>query len=478
MRKILELKRDDWLKGYSQQGGIPMGGIFEYATNFNPFERMGFLQPSLSPAELTAPADAVKVLNSFNNSSTGYFYAHTDTKLYQYLSASPYTQVDKSAEINVTNTIGGAIIWGNKYIYAQSGILGFISVYSNSLPVASANNVEIMANASSSLVDVRHMCVGADKNLYIGGYEEVGKITNPAGTSGNTYNFFAIDAGFTVRALINDGRNLIILADNNAITTTSRVVGAYRCRVYVWDMGKVTADAIYDIEDSYLIGGAFLDGAVYIFGYNGVYVCNEATPPRMIFSFRDNTTISRRPSSPYQITKDSQSIYWADSGSVGVEIFGIRNGVFFQPYVTHNTSAYHTAIMAIDNKIIAGISTPKLYIHNTGSTRGQSQILTASEVLTSPHSYDFTKVVLRSPMSSGQSVDVRIYSASSSVAISDVVTRSYATDGAKTVLTFRANPASSTPRTFEDVGLYVAPTGCVVERVAVYATPLEDSLQQ
>jgi len=477
MRKILELKREDWLKGYSQQGGIPMGGIFEYATNFNPFERMGFLQPSLSPVELTAPADAVKVLNSFNNSSTGYFYAHTDTKLYQYLSASPYTQVDKSAEINVTNTIGGAIIWGNKYIYAQSGILGGISVYSNSLPVASANNVEIMANASSSLVDVRHMCVGADKNLYIGGYEEVGKITNPAGTSGNTYNFFAIDAGFTVRALINDGRNLIILADNNAITTTSRVVGAYRCRVYVWDMGKVTADAIYDIEDSYLIGGAFLDGAVYIFGYNGVYVCNEATPPRMIFSFRDNTTIVGRPKSPYHITKDSQAIYWVDAGSIGTRVYGIRNGTFFQPYVTHNSTPAQTSIMAIDNKLIVGTDAPKLYIHNTGETRGTSVVLTANEVLTSPHTYDFTKVVLRSPMSSGQSIDI-VLNDSHGTVIANTVTRSYLTDGAKKVLTFRSSLVSSSPRTFEDIGIYIASTGAVVERVAVYATPLEDSLQQ
>lgn len=452
-----------------------MGGIFEYANNFNPFERMGFMQPSLAPSELTAPADSIRVINSFNTSSIGYLYAHTPTKLYQYLSASPYTQTNKSAEINATQPVAGAIIWNGKYVYAQYS--GDVKVFANSIPVASANNVEIMTNASSSLVDVRHMCVGADKNLYIGGWGEVARLTNEAGTTGNVYDDFNVGEGYTVRALVNDGRYLVILADNNAIATGSRVVGDYNCRVYFWDMDKTDAVAVYDFSDSYLIGGAFMDGAVYVFGYNGIYTCNVVTPPRMMFSFRDNTTIVNRPSSPYQITKDSQGIYWADGSAIGSKIYGIRAGVIYQPYVTHNSTPAHTSILSVDNKIFAATDAPKFYVHNTGSTRSTSTLLTVNEVLPQPHTYTFTKVVLRTAMTSGQSIDVSLFD-SNGTPISVTVTRSYSTDGAKKVLTFRPNLLSSSPATFEDISLYISSVGCVVERATVYGMAIEDSIQQ
>lgn len=485
IKKILELKGTDFLKGYSTQAGLMSNGIFQAAVNFNPFELMGYLQPSLVPAELTAPAESIKCLTSWNSGGVGYLYAHGTSKLYQYLIASPYTQSDETAQVSHAYPVEGAIIWKNSYIYCIGSSGHGSHIYANTLPVVLGSEVLIWAGYSNTdNIDIKYMCLGADGNLYVGDAAQptsgtaggVIKLTSVTGTSGNVTAGFSIDYGFTVRSLINDGRYLVILADNNSILATSRVVGDYQCRVYFWDMVKGEADMIWDIQDSYLIGGGFKDNKIYVFGYNGIYVCNIITAPKMVWDFRGNSTITKRPTNPYQITVGSNDIFWADGGTIGQNIYALRGTTFFAPYQTHSSTYAHTAIMKSGENLFAAVDAPKIYIHNTGTTRGSLSAWTANEALPQPYSYVYTKVTLKTPLSSGQSVVVTILNSNGDL-IANSVTRSYSTDGAKKFLTFGPNPTSASVPQFEDVSILISSSGAV-ERVTVYGTPSDDFLQQ
>ena len=480
MKKIFELTGDDFIKGYSTQPGMATNGVFQSAPGFDPFNEMGYIKPSLAATALTAPAtNPVKFINSFNVSGTGYFYAQSTTKLYQYLVDSPYTQADKTAEINTDFPIAGAIVWGDpttglqKYIYAQCNT--GVKVYADPIPVEGGASVEILSSVTtSSATDIRPMCVGADKNLYIGTTDAVSQIIRTDQVSGNTHNAFLTDVGFTVRGIVNDGRYLIVLADNNAIATTSRTVGNYRCRIYFWDMVGSLSDVIWDIQDSYLIGGVFKDNKIYVFGYNGIYVCNSVTSPKMIWDFRGNSSITKRPASPYQITQGSNEIYWADGATNGNNIYAIRGTTIYSPFITHSSTYAHSAISAIGSSLVAAHSQPGIVLHNVGSTAGNLTALTAKTNLPQTYTYGYTKVVLKSPLSTGQEINLILYNGNSSL-ISNTTSKTYAVDGAKRVLTFRPTPTSASVKSFDDIYVSInSVAGAAIEKVCVYGMPTDD----
>ena len=479
--KILELKGKDWLTGFSRQAGIATTGLFRSMVNFDPFENEGYLQPSLAVTDLTAPVtNPIKVITPFIDGTTPKFYAHSESKLYEYLRNSPYTQTDKTAEIDIANATGGknitgAIIWKGKYIYSQ---LPYI--FSNAIPVASASNVEIMSSGNSATMDIGVFCIGSDKNLYCADYGSITKLTSTTGTAGNTTNFFAIDVGFTVRDIVNDGRYLVIIADNNHQVTTSRVAGDYQCKVYFWDPNRAltTADVIYDIQDSYLIGAEIVDGAITIFGYNGIYVCNSANPPKQIWSFLGNSTVTKRPQNPYCITLGNGIIYWGDGATNGQQVYALRGTTVYSPYQTHEGVTYHTALQFSSNALLAGTTLPKMSINNIGSTRANLTASTTIFQLSEPHKLDYIKVTLKAPMSSGMAVDVGMYDSNGSIIKGITDTKSFTTFGAKKTLIFSPTGEAGSVQFFEDFYLIINPQGgAVIERVAVYATPSADNSQ-
>ncbi len=485
-KKIFEIRGGDWLKGFSAQGGLSLGGIFQYASGFHPWKLAGYLKPSLASTELTAPADSIKNITSWNASGVGYFYAHTNTKLYQYLVASPYTQTDVTAQITPEH-VAGAILFQNKYCYAYGGG-GNINIYSNSLPVNLGSETVIASSSNySSISDaiVRPMCIGADANLYVGDYgASSGGVIRITTALANTAQLaaFAIDAGFTVRDMVDDGKYLVIIADNNNPKTTSRVVGNYQCKVYFWDMGKPTADVIWDIKDSYLIGAKFFDNKTYIWGYNGVYVTNVVTQPKQIWDFNENvsapglTPIMKRPLNPYQISVGPNDIFWADGAATGQLIYALRGPVFFSPYQTHQSVYAHTAISAISDMVVAAVDAPKLYINNVGTTMGNATVETTVEALPQPYTYGYIKVVLQSPLSAGQSVTLNAYNSNGTV-ILNTSTKSFSADGAKKSLIFTAKPVTGGVVQFDDIYVLVNPVGAIIERMTVYGTPLDDLTQ-
>lgn len=482
--KILEIKGKDWMTGFSRQAGIATTGLFQSMYNFDPFENEGYLQPALAVTDLTAPAtNPIKVITPIIDGTTPKFYAHSETKIYEYLRNTPYTQTDLTAQLDFTAATGvacaGAISWKGYYIYAQAGDLR-----SRAIPISGGSDVQILNGGDSSYQDIRPMCIGSDKNLYIGGWGNgagggLAKITSATGTAGNTLDFFGVDDGFTVRDIVNDGRYLVLIADNNHITTTSRVVGDYQCKVYFWDPVRAltTADVIYDIQDSYLIGAEIVDGKVHIFGYNGIYVCNSANAPQLIWSFLGNSTVTKRPISPYAITVGNGIIYWGDGGTNGQQVYALRGNVVYSPYQTHQGTTYHTALQFSANALLAGTTLPKMSINNIGSTRSNVTVLTTIFQLSQPHKLDFIKVTLKAPMSSGMEVDLSMFDSNGSL-LKDSDSKTFAVVGAKKTLIFKPVGSSNTIKEFEDFYLTINPIGgAVIERVAVYATPSDDNSQ-
>lgn len=481
MQKILEHKNEDWSKGISAQGHMPIGGLFQGMGGIDPFYNQGLVVPSFTPDSIT-PSSTPKFLTNFNSSGTAYLYWHSNTEIKQILRDSPYTQTDRSSNITFGGLdVIGAIQWKGYYVYARAGG----DLRARAIPITTGTDTQIKAGFNSTQ-DYMALCVGADGNLYHGDNSLVGIITSPTGTTGNS-NTFVIDSDFTVRDLINDGQYLVILADNNTQTTAGRQVGNYRCRVYFWDMIKSTADVIYDVQDSYLIAGKQLDGNIYFFGYNGLYVCNTATSPKMVRPFTGYNGISvGKPSNPYQLTKSKGSIYWIDgfnSSLTNGRVFAYGNPttgstkIFYEPHLNGNSSNAQTFLQVVGDTFWMGEASPKIYVQNTGSTAGTGTITTIDKTMDRPHRFEMVKVVLARPLSSGQSVACSVVSADGSKTISNNETKSYSAGNPKQILNFKRNPTTNSLDRFEDVRITLTIVGATVQRMSVYATPLDDSAE-
>ena len=73
MEKIFELKGEDFSKGISAQGNIPIGGIFQSFRGIDPFYKQGLAVPSLTPDEITT-STTPKYLTSYNDGGVDYVY--------------------------------------------------------------------------------------------------------------------------------------------------------------------------------------------------------------------------------------------------------------------------------------------------------------------------------------------------------------------------------------------------------------------
>ncbi|HUC20463.1 MAG TPA: hypothetical protein VMR98_03145, partial [Candidatus Polarisedimenticolaceae bacterium] len=347
----------------------------------DPFEMAGMMCPPLT-ASIVSLGATPKYLTPINILGTAYWYVHCDTKLYRVLNDSPYTATDVTAQVSTTDGattgIRGAALWKGKYIYSTA-----TKIFSNDLPVLAASEVTILNGVSSSLVDHR-FTTGADGNLYFTDVGSVGRITNTAGTSGNTFAAVTFsDASMVVRHLVNDGRYLVILADNNGGTAPtsygSLPTNRSRCQVLFWDMVKGNFEQIWELDDSYLIGGIHQDGAIYIFGSDNLYVCNIATPPRSILNFKGNSTITAKPTSPSQITRGRGSIYWTDGNTTSGQIYAYGSlipgtpKIFYQPYTSASSDPL-TALGFNGTNFFGADSHPNMQIFNAGTARNNASI--------------------------------------------------------------------------------------------------------
>lgn len=468
----------------SLQSTSAVGGLFSSTTNFDPFEITGMMQCSLASAlasDLSITTTPTTLIH-WHRSGTAKILAQSPTKLYEVLDGTPWTTLDKTTEVVITGGVRGAIIYKGKYVYSLASTI-------RASTLASSDILLLTGKASDG---IWHPLVsGADGNLYEMDYGTINKITSVTGTAGNSTQTVNFEDGMYARHAVNDGRYLVILADNNPTGDYNTMggtvppvptAGNYRCQILFWDMVKGTFDQIYNFNDSYLIGGAFLDGGIYVFSGNGIYVTNIATPPRQIFSFKTGSTITEKPQNPFQITQAKNSIFWTGQTNGSVYAYGSlfpgMKKVFYQPFssgytnsaVTNNGTNFYIGTTGTDNF---------LRVTGTGSTRNTGSVITAPIVLPRPYRFEFVKVVLQQSLASSESVTVSMSSQAANEEVYGSTNRNFSTVGARQTLIFDKSMGgthNSTSEYFEDFQLTVSSPKAVA-RVEVWATPQEEYSQ-
>lgn len=479
--KIWEIKGEDFAKGLSYFNDFAFGGYFSEAT-FDPFEDYGYFTPPLASVVTDSSLTSTpKFITTWAESGTAKLYVHTNDKLYEVLDGSPYTTTNESAEIVVTHPVVGATIFQGKYIYVDNVDA---KIYSNTLPVASASNTELLSGFASSS-HYKPLCVAPDKNLYMGDFGQISRITNVNGTSGNTGQYYNLEDYMTVRDMASDGQYLIVIADNNQSHTISAdgKTGSYRCQVLFYDVnnGRPTADFIHEFTDSYLTSVKVLDGAVYIFGKDNFWVCNSQTKPKAIFSFQSGSTITEPPRNFFEVAQKNNTLLWCGVTNGKIYAYGSKlsgqKKVFYNPY---GVSSQARTLNFSGEKVYVGTngSNQMLLVLNTGSTRTDTSISTVPLQLPNNFKFAFAKVVLKRKLASGESVGFGLTSQDSDAKISTFTTKTYAEIGAKQTVIFNvANDPANSVKSFSDMAVLISSESAVA-KVQIFGYPIEDYEQQ
>lgn len=471
--KIFEIKGEDWTSGLSRQTSSTLGGLFTSATNFDPFETNGFWQPSFAPQALSGvTASTTQFMTPFSVGGLGYIYAHASTKLYK-IKVLDNSVTDETSNITI-GSVSGAAIWRNKYLYA-------LDTQVRKIELGADTDTQLLTGLTSGVPHI--MCTGADLGLneYVTNGSVIGKLVLETGTSGNTTSAFALETGMIARDLGNDGRYLVIISDNNS---SGSVDIKSKCVVTFWDMVKSTADVIWEIKDTNLIGLKIVDGIVHVFGYNGIWACSAGTPPQIIYPYIGNSTITGHPSSAAAITEKNGVIYWGTNNSTHL-VYAYGNPldhnkkIFFTPYtVTGNT----TAMVATTTKFFAGHDIPGIDELAVGTgVRTLSNIITAPIDFGQRFQFAYAKVVMKDLIRSGESfelIGINNFDGNGLVTSADV--RSFSLSQDQSTLIFSRTPANipNDVADFEQLsGIRLATFKKAVLRFSIYANPLEDQYQ-
>jgi hypothetical protein len=474
--KIFELKGEDFAKGLSYFTDFPFAGNMREVINFDPFLDYGYFTPSLGGTTISNATSTPKFITSWNDSGTAKLYVHTNDKLYEILDGSPYTVTDKTAQIDVTQSVTGAISFKGRYVYNRAADA---KTFSNVYPVASGSNVEILSSGATS-EHYKPMAIAPDKNLYVCDGAQINQITSVTGTGGNTATYYSLETGMIARDLVNDGHYLVVVADNNTSHTRSAVgnTGSNRCLVLFYDVnnGRSTADYIYEFTDSYISSVKVLDGAVYIFGKDNLWVCNSQTPPKAIFNFQTGSTITEPPQYPYQVHQRNNVIYWCGQTNSKIYAFGSKvagaKKVFFQPF---SNSAQPTCILTSGNNVYIGSngSSQMLRLFNASQTKSSASFTTCYFNLEQPYTFAYAKIVCKTKLVSGESVS---FGMSSLVGeITDLQTKTYTQIGAKQSIIFnKASDAGNPPvANFNEFNLSVE-SSPAISKIEVWGYPVDN----
>lgn len=471
--KIFEIKGSDWMRGFARQTSSMLGGIFRSVNNFDPFETNGFFQPGYAPNALSlgGSASTPSFMTPFSTGGLGYIYAHGATKLYK-IRTSDNAITDETSNVT-TGAAFGAGIWRNKYVYA-------LSTEVRKIELGAGTDTQLLSGLTASIPHV--MCTGADLGLnqYVTNGNLIAKLILETGTAGNSLNAFTLETGQIARDLCNDGRYLVIISDNNSSGSTEI---KSKCTISFWDMVKSSADQIYTVDDTSLIGAKIIDGVTYIIGYDNIWACTVGSAPQIVYSFTGNATITYRPSSASMLSVRNGILYWAGSNG---QIYGYGNPfdktkkIFFSPYTCSGTP---TAICATTTKFYASNSNPGIDELQIGTgTRTTSDFVLAPIDFGQRFQYAYTKVVLKSPIASAEFFELRginNWDGNGVITTSDV--RNFSTHPGQSTMLFYRTPINTVNDVddFEQMSLITIEVGKkAVVRLAIYATPLEDQYQK
>jgi hypothetical protein len=487
--KILELKGTDWMKGLSIQSGLALGGLFDYAYNFDPFDTMGYLRGSLAPVTLDASTitTQVKHFTSVAYSADGYVFAlgdraDTGTKCFYKIKLLDNTVEDYSGNIDTGH--GGAIKHSGMTYHDSKVVYCSANNTIRSVSTTGTSDVEILTSAASGGFDFPvAFGMGADGELYYTNNtaSSIGKIVLVTGTAGNVSNAFTIaDTSFRPKDITSDGIYTIIVADNNLYGST---ISTASCKVFFWDNISSRATIIYDIPDSSIIAARYVNGKVVVIGASGLWVCNSATPPKLIFPL----ATSKLPTGANQVVTKDGILYWTSPTYVYAYGSKVGKDILFTPFRSTDNDNLHSALGTSGPYFLTGLdtgtNTPKVILLNSGSTRTISQLQSVTTSLPQPYTFSYAKVVLKESLGTGDKVTLSVFNGEGNVVMA-ATDKSYAVNGAKKTLIF--NPIlsiGSGVTEFIDLKAYLeinqGETGdVIVQRVSVYGIPQEDYSQK
>lgn len=473
LKKLFSIEYGQWEKALSSETGDFVDGIFRQFTNCDPFETQGVFAPTNAYNELgsgvISPSKTIrKILPVYTAEANQFYCLADDYKMYRIDSLPPV--VDVSSQIGSGTAVAIDMVkWKGGLAYAMSSEVRF-----NAIPVASGSDVQILsANPTSNL------CIAADRNLYVGIGNNVGKITNSAGTTSNTSSVAAsLESGNITKKLIADGRYLLWIADNSDSSGKNLITLAW------WNLASSSFDDIQEFEGGSFRGAERVGRVIRLITENGLW---EAVlgggKPDCIVPFGGTIATSDIPVASFfhgstGVHKESR-MFWGTYQSGGNIICYGNKKSNKPPRLFQMGTSPDTAISAIasNNSIfifatsgnISG-GTRKLYSLRGSATANTAVANVAGFSLKKPYTFHHARVVLRSPISSGNSVSLQILTSNSTKTVLASTTKTNSTDSGERNLIFKNFAAGdgSDVRVFEDLSDVKLSTNVAVHSLEVW----------
>jgi hypothetical protein len=487
--KILEITGDDWIKGNSAHAGLPVGGIFQTATEFDPFNLPGFLRASLSPTDVdtTTLSTEINALASGASGGVGYVVAIGNrasggAKCAYLINTSSNAVTDQKANVDSSLLLNGVAIYGGYVIYADGSDAVIKSV---TFPAFGSDTaIEIPTGMLVTNQPVT-FAVGPSGYLhYFRGVEngEVGVITVPSSNhANNTGDSIIVQNNLTPKDGCSDGRYFAVIADNNA----TRAVGVNSdCKIFftipTFVAGAPTSttswEVAYPIPDHYLISARYVNGRIYVIGYSGIWECSIGQAPVLVQPLLSNQI----PKNPYQVTVQKNVMIWGSS-TAGALVYAYGNPlngkpILYNPYDSTGGDGLHTALCSSGNYVYAGVdgtsgAVIRVVAHNWGATRANTTVQSVIQHMPQLYALAKVKISLKKPLASGESVSVTLFNGDDQTILT-TSTRSFTTYGALRSMTFDPAPDAVPIANFENFYLQVTATGgAIVDTAQVWAIP-------
>lgn len=475
------------MRGISLQDYSTIGGLFQEATNFDPFERMGLWIPAIEGtrqgASVMSSSEIISYfVPSFEANGIGallqpILYGFGDSNTLIRINAVSSAVTDVSNVIAGITTIRGATKHKDRIIYAND-----TKVMANSTAIAAGAEVTLIT--AGGFVAAEHVMVtGPDRNLYIANKNSIARVTSVTGTANNGATYLTFEDDVIVRDLKSDGKYLIIAADANEFDTGS--LGRYRCLLAFWNMKSQDLSQYWEFTDNRVYACQPTEDEVLIFCSDGIYTCSLTARPRKIYNFRGNASITRAGSiDPATVVEAPNGTILFGMGDTVVYGYGRpypgMNKIFFKAFTLPSGAGNVQALYRDGNKLWVSTSNGRLYETGTSSTRLVSTAVVAGINFVQPYRFAYARISTRTALSSGQSVALRLRTLGANRNVLSQQTFSNATHGAVSSFIFRpetSGTASSDAPVFDGLSqIEMVNTGGVdVERVEIYGYPLDPS---
>lgn len=489
-KKIIEISGQDWMSGISAHPYMSVGGRFQQATNFDPFEKVGIFVPNKTPSrkgEGVITEDIRSFIVSVSSVAAGVFidaFANT-AKLYR-IDAENGTVTDISSRLNSTSGASGSIIFKNKTVYTDSS-----SVRAHDYPVsAQTGNIVVLLSSLTSIVGTtRAFHIGPDRNLYMTNAQYIARITSVTGTSDNNSQYLSFESDAQTKDIDDDGQHLIIVGDSNP-NADSLIGGSFRCFVAFWNMKSQDLTKIWEFKDERVYGVAAIEDEVLIFCKNNIYTCSVSSRPKVLIPLKGNSSLSTGITNQYSIAKrDNSTVVWGSGTSFRGygRLHPSLPKTLFTAYTipTHSGFSETYALLEILDssgsfKLWAGTNGERLYSFDTVSSETSTTILAGID-FKQPYEFAFAKVILSEKLSSDQSVDLQILTDEGN---NTILRNTNATDNSFSHTNFPGKKshifypypgavAASTIGIFEDISdLKIINKGASIRRVEIWGRPI------